>query len=94
MKTILYHISTENEKWINEVVEDFRYICTSGLYKKCDKIHVTIDSHSGEEWIKYFWGRLSNEKEIEVHVVNEPPDMENWIAFYPDVIYSNTNLKR
>jgi hypothetical protein len=101
MKTVLYHVSTDDEKWKDVVVEDFRWICTSGLFKKCDKLRIKINERKGsdvltaEEWVKFFWGRIDDGKKVEIELTGEKPDMSNWIksSANEDILYVNTNFK-
>ena len=98
MKTILYYVHIDNKDWIDVVVEDFRWICTSGLFKDCGKMIINVlnvktnNLISGEEWVTFFWGRVDDTKKVEIHLIDEPLNMKKWIASYPDVIYANTNL--
>lgn len=100
MKTVLYHVSTKEEKWKEKVVADFRWICTSGLFKKCDKLRITINDRktddilSGEEWVRYFWGRVDDKKvEIQTHLQYNESDVLKWVSLYPDdeIIYVGMN---
>jgi hypothetical protein len=83
MKTALYYVSTDGE-WMEKVVEDFRWICRSGLFKKCNKIHIYLQSSLAEEWVKFFWGRIDDTNKVEIHVNENEED---------EMIYVGTNLK-
>ena len=68
MKTLSYYVSMDDEKWMHRTVDDFRYICTSGLFKQCDKIYIAISSSLGEEWVRFFWGRIDDEHKVEIYL--------------------------
>ena len=101
MKTVLYHVCTDDEKWKDVVVEDFRWICTSGLFKKCDKLRIKFNERksndllTAEEWIRFFWGRIDDEKKVEIEITGEKPNLTKWILAYPDeeILHVNTNFK-
>ena len=85
MKTVLYHVATDDAKWKDVVVEDFRWICTSGLFTKCDRICIGLHDSSAKEWVKIFWGRIDDTKKVEIHINENPED---------EIVYVNTNLSR
>lgn len=101
MKTVLYHVSTDDEKWKNVVVEDFRHICRSGLFKRCDKLRIKLNERkstdllTAEEWVYFFWKRVDDENKVEIEIAGEKPDIEKWIQANADedVLYANTNFK-
>jgi len=101
MKTVLYHVSTDDEKWKDVVVEDFRHICRSGLFKRCDKLRIKLNERkstellTAQEWVYFFWKRVDDENKVEIEITDEKPDMEKWIQTNADedVLYANTNFK-